>query len=697
MKWQIKSVFLAVLAVAFVMVVAAPQAKEDPPAPAKMKKLSFPEFKEFTLDNGMDFLVVEHHEQPVITMYFVIKTGDVADPEGKESLASVVIDQLNKGTTTRSALELAEWIESVGGSVGGFSDQEYSALTVSILSEYADIAWEYLQDVVLNPTFPEDEMEIARKRLKTALELELSQPNAMARKHFAELVYGDHPYGKQSSVESVEALTRDDLVAFYERNYVANNVLVAVVGDVKWKDVKKNGKKYFGEWEQGTPDVVAFGEPPETAETKIYLYHRPGAVQTEVFIGHIGIKADNPDWPAVVVGNRILGGGSDARLFSNLREEKGWTYGAYSSFSRERDYGYFQARAAVRSEVTDSAVVEFMKEIKRIKTEPVTEEDIKNAKAYLIGNFPIQIETPNQIAGRVTQYLLLGLGKEELETYRDKLAAVEAADISRVMDEYLHPDRADIVLVGDALAIHDAVSEIAPVELFDIAGEPLSYASLAVGPVQYDYDTSSLLNLKLTYALNVQGMALGDMNVTVEKKMNGEDEVVEVSTSLAGMITLDEKTTFRAADLSPISYVRKFQMGPQSMDAELAFAGSSCSGTIQSMDSPEPKEITFDMVEGTILDGSVEFALGCLPIAASSEYRFPVVDTQSGGLQNVSAEVVEEVQIETPAGSFAVFKVKVKRSDGEAILYLSKESPHYVVKQEVPAQAMTMELKSVEM
>lgn len=695
MKRKITSVLVAIAVIVMAVAAVAAPATQDPPPPDKMKKLEFPEFKEFTLENGVEFLVVEHREQPVVTIYFIFKAGDGLDPQGKESLASFTADQLNKGTTTKSALELAEWIESVGGNAGGFSDTEYSAITVTLLSDYIDVAYEYLQDIIMNPTFPEDELETMRKRVKTALELELSQPNAMGRRHFTDLVYGTHPYGKQSTVESVEAITRDDMVAFYEKNYVANNVFVGVVGDVKWKDVRKAGEKYFGDLKPGQPDQIVMADAPAIDKTQVFLYHRPGAVQTEIFIGHLGLKANNPDWPAVTVANRILGGGSDARLFDILREQHGWTYGAYSSFSRERDYGTFMARAAVRTEVTDSAVVEFMTQIERIKTEPVTAEDLKNAKDYLIGNFPIQIETPNQIAGRVTQYKLLGLGQEELETYRDNMAAVEIADVSRVMDQYLHPGNANIVLIGDALEIHDKVSAIAPVALFDIAGEPLSYGSLAVAPAEYEYDTSVLGNVTAVYALNVQSMALGDMSVSLEKKGEGDEETFEVSTSLAGMVNLDETMVVRAADLSPVSYVRKFQMGPRSMDAELAFTEGSCSGTVQSMEADEPKNVTFNLVEGAILDGSVEFALGCLPLEVAATYRFPVVDSQSGSLQNIDVEVLEEIDVETPAGNFATFKVKVKRPDGEAFMYLGKESPHTVIKQEIPAQMMTMELKSL--
>ncbi len=694
MKRKFKFVLAVVSALAVLSLAAAPYAKDAPPPPEKMKKLAFPGYKEGVLKNGMQILVVEHHEQPIVTIYLVFKAGDALDPKGKESLASFTIDQLNKGTKSRSALQLAEWIESVGGSVGGFSDSEYSAINISILSEYIGVAYEYLQDVVLNPTFPDDELEILRERVKTSLELELSQPSAMADRHFDEVVYGDHPYGKNATVEAVTAITRDDIVAFYQKNYVANNMILGVIGDAKWSDVKKAAEKYFGGLQPGAPDVVALTAPPELPKTKILLYHRPGAVQSEIRIGHIGLKADNPDWPVATVGNRVLGGGSDARLFMNLREDKGWTYGAYSSFSREKDYGNFQARAAVRTEVTDSSVTEFMKEIERIKSEPVPQEDLDNAKAYLVGNFPLQIETPEQIAGKIVQYKVLGLGKKEMETYRDKVAAVTVADISRVMGERVHPDRSYIVVVGDALAVHDKLAAIAPVELFDIAGAPLSYATLAVQPVEYAYDSSKLGNMKATYSLVVQTMSLGDLNVTLErKKGEGGADIIEVSSNIAGMIKLDENFAFRASDLFPVSYKRSFEAMGRSMNADLAFTETTCSGKVQSMDSAEAKDVTIDLVKGTILDGAVEYAVGSLPLGVNTSYRFPVVDSQSGGLQNVDVQVMEEVEVKTPAGNYTTYKVKVKRADGEAFIYLGKDAPHILVKQEIPAQALTMELK----
>lgn len=696
MKRHFKFALAMVSALAVLSLAGASFAKQTPPAPEKMKTLTFPGYKEGVLKNGMELVVVEHREQPLVTIYLVFKAGDALDPKGKESLASFTIDQLNKGTTSKSALELAEWIESVGGSVGTMSDTDYSAINISILSEYVDVAYQYLQDIVLNPTFPEDELETLRERIKTSLELELSQPSSMADRHFGEAVYGDHPYGKNPTVESVKAITRDDVVAFYKKNFVANNMILSVVGDAKWGDVKKAAEKYFGALQPGAPETVALAAPPELPKTKVLLYHRPGAVQSEVRIGHIGIKANNPDWPAVTVGNRILGGGSDARLFMNLREEKGWTYGAYSSFAREKDFGYFSARAAVRTEVTDSAVTEFIKEIDRIKSEPVPQEDLDNAKAYLVGSFPLQIETPEQIAGRIVQYKVLGLGKKELETYRDRIAAVTVADITRVMGQYVKPGQSYVVVVGDAIAVHDKLAAIAPVELFDIAGASVSYASLAVQPVDYAYDASGVGGMKATYALNVQTMALGDLNVGVERKKNeAGDEIIHVSTNLAGMISLSEQMAFRAADLSPVSFTRKFEAMGQSMGADLQFAGMTCSGKVTSRESGEMKEVKVDLVKGTILDGAIEYAAASLPLAVNTTYRFPAVDSQSGGLQNIDVSVVEEVEVKTAAGSYQTYKIKVKRAEGESFMYLAKDVPHIMIKQEVPAQAMTIELKQV--
>jgi zinc protease len=686
-----KTVFVSVLAVALLaMFVGVPLAKEQPPPPEKIKKLSFPKWKEFVTKNGIEVVVVEHHEQPIASMYFAIKAGSTLDPEGKSSLAEYVGSQLNKGTKTRNSDELAEWIESYGGEYNAGSGNDFSYISVSIISDYLDVAYEFLADIVLNPTFPEDELEKERKRVRTALEFELSDPNAMADRHFTSVVYGHHPYADAPTVETVDAVTQVDLVAFHKKNYVPNNAVLFVVGDVKHKDVKKAVEKHFGEWEPGDPDKVVYPEPPERTAKNISLYHRPGSVQTNLYLGHIGIRPHNPDWASVTVANKVLGGGATGRLFLNIREEKGWTYGAYSNFTKPVDIGYFRATANVRTEVTDSALTEMLLMFDEMIEEPVKQQELDDAKSFLIGNFPTTIETPNQIAGQISQVKLLGLDKEYLEGYRLEIAKVEVQDVQNAMTKYLHPDRMALVLVGDATEVIDKVEPIASVALYDIEGNEMSRDELAVQPSDYDFDTSVIKDHEATYAVVMQEMNLGDLNVSVKRV---GDDVIESKSEIVGMISMTENVKVGANNFEPLGYEFSMAAGPQQMKVAFNFEGSKATGTIEGMPDG-PKDVDVELVGGTLIDGSIDLVIATLPLKTGATFKFPVLDSQSGGIQSVKIEVLGEEELMVAAGSFAVYKVKVKRPDGDSILYCHKELPHVMIKQEMPAQGLTIELKS---
>jgi len=686
-------------AVIFVLAIAilvsfsgTPMAKEDPPPPEKMKKLSFPKFKEFDVKNGLEVVVVEHHEQPVVTISLIVRAGSVLDGEAKSSLAQFASTLLNKGTKDKNSDELAEWIESVGGDYNAGTGNDFTFLNVSILSEYVETAYAFLADITMNATFPEDELEEERKRVRTALEFQLSSPEAMADRHFNALVYGHHPYAVQPTVESVDAVTRDDVAAFWNKNYVANNAIMFVVGDVKEKDVKKAVEKYFGSWRQGTPDVVEFPEPPERTAKNIALYNRVGSVQTSVYVGHLGLKPHNPDWAKVTVANRILGGGATGRLFMNLREDKGWTYGAYSTFTKPVDVGYFRATANVRTEVTDSALTEMLGEFEKMREEPVPDEDLENAKSYLIGNFPTTIETPNQIANQIGQVKLLGLDKKYLEGYRKEIAKVKPTDVQEVMNKYLHPDRLAMVLVGDATEVLEKVEPIASVALYDIDGTPMSRDELAIQPSDYDFDTSVLDDWEATYAVVAQEMNIGDLAVTLEKT---SEETFNSSSVITGMISMEEKMTFGAGNFEPVSYSLQMAMGPQRMSTQITVTDDAAKGKIEG--GPEgSKDVDVNLVRGTVLAGSMDFVIATLPLEVGQTYKFPVLDGQSGALQSVKIEVLGEEELMVAAGSFSTYKLKVKRADGESVFYCQKEAPHFLIKQEIPAQMLSIELKSVE-
>jgi predicted Zn-dependent peptidase len=685
--------FVQLLAVAALAVHGTPAAaaKKSPPAPEPLKTLSFPAYSEQKLKNGLEIVVVEHHEQPVATIYLAVRAGSVLDPEGKSSLASYTGSLLNKGTKGKDSKQLAEWIESVGGSFNASTERDATILNISILSEYLPTAYEFMADVVLNPTFPEDELAEERKRAVTGIEFEKSDPDAMADRHFDEVVYGNHPYAIHPSKESVEAVTRDDVVAFHKKNFVANNAMLFVVGDVSSKQVKKDAEKYFGKWAAGTADKPKYTAPPERTARNIALYHRPGSVQTNIQVGALGLRPNDPDWPAVQVANRVLGGGSTGRLFMTLREKHGWTYGAYSSWSKPVDIGAFSATANCRTEVSDSALTEMLAQIDRIVKEPVSNNDLSTAKSYIVGNFPTTIETPSQIAAQIGQVKLLGLDKSYLENYRKEVAKVTTADVQRVMKSHLQPDKLAVVLVGDAVAIKDKVEPIASVALYDIEGAPLSLDELSVQGTDFDFDTSTLKNLTATYAVKYQEMNLGDMNLTLTKNKSE----FAAAQSISGMITLNEEQKF-GSEFEPLAYKFSMAAGPQQMSSELSFTDGVAKGRVEG-GKDGPKDVNTTLVKGAILKSAVDFLISTLPLETGKSFKFPVIDPQSGSLENITIEVVGEEDLMVPAGSYSTYKVRVKSSDGDQMMYVQKKAPHVMVKQEVPAQGLNIELKSVKM
>ncbi len=673
--------------------VAPGLAKEAPPPPEPMKKLRFPKFREFKLKNGLDVVVVEHHEQPVATVSLVVRAGSTLDPEGKSSLASFTSALLNQGTKKHDSKELAEWIESKGGSFSASTNEDYTSLSVSILSDFLDTAWEYLSEVVREPTFPEDELEKERKRVRTGLEFEKSDPSAMADRHFYRIVYGNHPYAVRPTVETVDAVTRDDIQAFFDRNYVANNAVLFVVGDVHYKQVKRAVKKYFGDWKRGEPDRPNYVAPPERTARNIALFHRPGAVQTNLQVGHLGLRPADPDWPKIAVLNKILGGGASGRLFMDLREKHGWTYGAYSSFSKLADVGFFRATANVRTEVTDSALAGMIDNIERIVKEPVSEKELEDARSYLVGNFPTTIETPQQIASQIAQVKMLGLDPKWLETYREKVARVTRDDVLEAARAHVFPDRLAIVAVGDATKVLEKIEKIAPVSLYDIEGNPMDPAQLAVRAVDFAFDTTPLRDMKAVYSVKVQDMMdLGDMTVTLKRGDGG----FETTSKIQGMLSMEESAAFSDADFAPKAYHMSMSAMGNQMSAEYTFQGSSAHGHLEG-GKDGPKDVNVELVKGTVLSGALEFLIATLPLEEGASFSFPVLEAQGGQLSNADISVEGEEDVTVPAGTFSTWKVRVKSGDGETVYNVKKELPHVVVRQTVPAQRLLIELKSLEM
>src|SRR6266705_2966301 len=454
---------------------------------------------------GLDRIVIAQCEQPVLSVSSSCRAGDAYDPAGKNGLAELVAELLSKGTGTRTAEQIAATIEGVGGSLSASSNQDFLTVSVDALSDDAQLAFDLLGDVTLHSTFPASELDLARTRALSALALQLSEPASLAYRFFAQELYGRHPYARHPTAESYKAVTRDDVVTFAAQRLRPAGSLVVVAGDVTVAQVQDLLAKTFGSWRGAAPGALPPGAVPGKTATDILLVHRPGSAQSNIIAGNTTILPTDAVYYAGRLVTQVLGGGADARLFLILREQKSWTYGAYAALRRYRGLGYWQATAEVRTEVTDSALAELLHQIDRIRTEVIPDSELAGAKGFLVGSFPLVIETPSQIAAQVANSRLLGLGDDYLRLYRERLSAVTALQARAAAARLFQRHALTIVIVGDGARLYDRLKAIAPVRLVDVDGKPLTLNDLNPAAANVTLDPRQLESRTDSSQVVVQG------------------------------------------------------------------------------------------------------------------------------------------------------------------------------------------------
>lgn len=669
-------------------------AKEKPPAPLPMQPVEFPEFTERTLSNGARVIVVENHEQPVVSVSLRIQSGTKDDPAGRSGIASFTAALLTKGTETRTAEQIAESIDFVGGSLSASAGVDWINVGTSVLTEFLDTALVLMSDVVRNPTFPDDELETERTRMLSALQANLGQPQYLAQVRFMREVYGDHPYGASETPESVRAVTRDDLIAFHQAHFRPDNALFVVAGDVEPDEVVRRLEQHFAGWAGGASRKAALPAPPERAAREVVFVHKPGAVQAVIRVGHLLPPATHEDWIVLDVVQQVLGGGTTGWLFQTLRQEKGYTYGAYASAAKRQEPGYFSASAEVRNEVADSALAEMFRLIDKLRDEPLAAADLQVAKDYMTGSFPLQIETSQDVAGQVANARLLGLPDDYLAEYRDRVAAVTAEEVQSAARKHIRPDQAIVVVVGDATQILDKVSGFGPVRLYDVNGNAIERADLEVRGADIAFDGSAIEAGTRVYDLIVQGNAMGEITMTTARETLKGIDVVRSTSRMTGMAgTMEQEVVFAVESLRPISSSTKQQAGPMTLEVDLKVEGEKVVGAMTG--AGMDREIDMELVPGLLLPGMDEFAIQVADLASSSEFRMPMVDAQSGAATSVDVRVVGETTVTVAAGEFEVYEVELSAGPMLQRLFVRKAAPHVLIKQETVGQPVTIELKSL--
>ncbi len=441
-------------------------------------KVKLPHPQEISLPNGLTVLVLEQHKLPVVYFGLWIRSGALSDPQGMPGLASFTADLLRDGTAKRSSSQIAAELDDLGATFNanaGFGEN-LTTMQATGLSGSADKVMELFSDIVLNPTFPADELEKFRRQEKSGLVQLRTNPAFLARERFYQAVYRDFGASIQSpTVDSLQKATPELLKDFHQKYYLPNNATMAISGDVTVAQATALAKKYFGDWKKGAVPAVKIGDVPSAP--KIYLVDRPGSVQSNILMGGFSLRRSDPDYTSLEVVNRILGGGSAARLFSNLREEKGYTYGAYSRITGELFPGTFVANTEVRNAVTDGSLHELIYELKRIRDEKTPATELEDAKRSIVSSFALSLENPAGIVNRWMTVKYYGLAPDYWDHYSDDIAKVDADTVQRIAKKYIDIDHLQTVVVGDAKQVREAVAKYGDVVVFDSDGKPVEAKS----------------------------------------------------------------------------------------------------------------------------------------------------------------------------------------------------------------------------
>ena len=451
--------------------------RRSAPSPGPPRKFRFPDVTRLTLANGLRVLIAQRQTAPLVSMRTLVRSGADRDPADLAGVAGLTADLLDEGAGSRDAIQLAEEIGFLGGSLGTGADWDASYASIDVLSRNTEPTTAILADVSFRATLPQDGFDRVRRERLTEIIQQRDEPAAIAGKRFAALLYGAGVYGNSviGTSETVSRITLDHVRRYYADHYLPNNSSVIVAGDIATDRALAIVESAFGEWKRGAEPPMPKVEARPLDSARVYIIDRPHAVQSEIRIGHIGVPRSCEDYFPLSVMNAVLGGVFNSRINLNLRERHGYTYGARSAFSFRRLAGPFVVAAPVRNEVTRESINEILSELRRIRTGDIEDGEMNDTKNYLMGVFPATVQSASDIAGRLLDMELYGLPEDYFDRYRENIGAVSREDIARVAEKYIDPDRALIVVVGSAAQIREPLNGLGlPLHELDLEGQAIA-------------------------------------------------------------------------------------------------------------------------------------------------------------------------------------------------------------------------------
>ena len=541
-----KTKFYTILAFLFVTVsITAQIDRSQQPKPGPAPKISLEKPTEYELKNGLKILIVENHKLPRVSYNLTIDRDPIIEGD-KAGVTSLLGSMLGNGTTNISKDDFNEEVDFLGARLNfGFSGGFASSLT-----KYSDRILQLLADAAMNPLLTSEEFDKEKDKLLEGLKSQAKSVDAVAGRVGGALSYGaEHPYGEFVTEETVNSVSFDDIQSYFTKYFGPNDAYLVVIGDVNTKEVYKRIKKYFGKWKKAS-DISSFvPEANQNVEAlEINFVDMPNAVQSNISItSNVKLKMSDPDYHAVLIANKIFGGGFNSYLNMNLREANGWTYGARSSVGTDKYISRFSAGAAVRNAVTDSAIVETIKEIKRFQSEPVEASALANAKAKYVGDFVLALERPSTIAQYAISTKINELPEDFYANYLEKINAVSIEDVQRVANKYFTADNARFIVVGKG-------SEV--VANLEKLGIPINYFDKYANPVDKPEFSKPI----------PEGVTASSVMASYIEAIGGNAAVESVQT-----ILFNAEVTIEGAPFKPTAVIKS--MAPNKSSMEMSIAG----------------------------------------------------------------------------------------------------------------------------
>ncbi|MEE4197670.1 MAG: insulinase family protein [Bacteroidales bacterium] len=614
MKHILYSLFLAII------LIAPAKAQLDRsirPKAGPAPEIKIGEYKTFTLSNGLNVIVVENHKVPVVSYQLTLDVDPVMEKDAVGYI-STTGDLLRAGTTTKSKAEIDEQVDFIGATLNTYSNGIYARS----LKKHSEELLGLMSDVLLNPVFPESELEKNKKQSISGLKSSETSPGAIANRVAQKLRYPNLPYGEIQTEETINNITQEKCLNYYNQYYKPNTAYLVIVGDITEKEAKQSAEKYFGQWEKGDVPEHAYQFPNKNMGTRVAIVDKEDAVQSIIKITYpINLKPGSEDYIPAFLTNQILGGGIfSGRLMQNLREDKGYTYGARSSISADPLAGYFEAGAEVGTEVTDSAITEFIYEMNRIRKENVKEDEMELSKNVSTGTFALSLERPQTLARLAFNTQRYNLPEDYYATYLEKLNAVTIQEVQQMAQKYITPEHAIILVVGDKKKLYDRLKPFdadGNIEVYDAYGKP----------VQEQKEIKIPAGVTAQTVIDNYVEAVGGK----EKLAAMEDITVNASTEMSGMKI--NQVTYQKA---PNKYSMKMSMNgnvitEQKFNGEVAVVKS-----FQGEQKIEGEQLEKFKIESTLNPELNYDKLG--------------INLELSGIESVQEKDAYKIKVESPTG-----------------------------------------------